>query len=74
MDRYQFSGVLFFTSSSNLFSGVTKHVGDVLLLERSQRTGRVITLGITPWGIVENNQELIGHNKEVPYHSISKPR
>lgn len=54
--------------------GVTRHIGDALLLERSQRTGRVNTLGIAPWGIVENNQELIGHNTEVPYHSISSPR
>ncbi|XP_045461707.1 transient receptor potential cation channel trpm isoform X20 [Harmonia axyridis] len=66
------TGAWIFTGGTN--TGVTKHVGDVLLLERSQRTGRVITLGITPWGIVENNQELIGHNKEVPYHSISSPR
>lgn len=49
-------------------------MGDGLLLERSQRTGRVNTLGIAPWGIVENNQDLIGHNTEVPYHSISSPR
>lgn len=56
------------------FPGVTRHVGDGLLLERSQRTGRVNTLGIAPWGIVENNQDLIGHNTEVPYHSISSPR
>ncbi|KAJ8980323.1 hypothetical protein NQ317_008031 [Molorchus minor] len=53
---------------------VTKHVGDALLLERSQRTGRVNIIGITPWGIVENYQDLIGHNYEVPYHSISSPR
>lgn len=69
---------VFFCSSVKMKSfcpkGVTKHVGDALLLERSQRTGRVNTLGIAPWGIVENNHELIGHNTEVPYHSISSPR
>ncbi|CAH0550311.1 unnamed protein product [Brassicogethes aeneus] len=66
------TGAWIFTGGTN--TGVTKHVGDALLLERSQRTGRVNTLGIAPWGIVENNQDLIGHNNEVPYHSISSPR
>ncbi|XP_023311043.1 transient receptor potential cation channel trpm isoform X3 [Anoplophora glabripennis] len=66
------TGAWIFTGGTN--TGVTRHVGDALLLERSQRTGRVNTLGIAPWGIVENNQDLIGHNTEVPYHSISSPR
>ncbi|XP_060536582.1 transient receptor potential cation channel trpm isoform X2 [Cylas formicarius] len=66
------TGAWIFTGGTN--TGVTKHIGDALLLERSQRTGRVNTLGIAPWGVVENNQDLIGHNTEVPYHSISSPR
>lgn len=57
-----------------IFSGVTRQVGDALLLERSQRSGRVVSIGIAPWGIVENNHELVGHNRDVPYHSISSPR
>ncbi|RZB49885.1 hypothetical protein BDFB_009749, partial [Asbolus verrucosus] len=65
------TGAWIFTGGTN--TGVTRHIGDALLLERSQRTGRVNTLGIAPWGIVENNHELIGHNTEVPYHSISSP-
>uniref|UniRef100_A0A1B0A220 LSDAT_euk domain-containing protein n=1 Tax=Glossina pallidipes TaxID=7398 RepID=A0A1B0A220_GLOPL len=54
--------------------GVTKQVGDALLLEGQQRTGRVVSIGIAPWGIVERNHELLGHNREVPCHSISSPR
>lgn len=27
-----------------------------------------------PWGIVERNHELLGHNRDVPCHSISSPR
>jgi transient receptor potential cation channel subfamily M protein 3 len=57
-----------------MLAGVTRQVGDALLLERSQRSGRVISIGIAPWGIVENNLELCGHNRDVPYHSISSPR
>lgn len=56
------------------FTGVTKQVGDALLLEGQQRTGRVVSIGIAPWGIVERNHELLGHNRDVPCHSISSPR
>ncbi|KAK9497367.1 hypothetical protein O3M35_004699 [Rhynocoris fuscipes] len=66
------TGAWVFTGGTN--TGVTRQVGDALLMERSQRSGRVISIGIAPWGIVENNHELIGHNKDVPYHSISSPR
>lgn len=45
-----------------------------MLLEGQQRTGRVASIGIAPWGIVERNYELVGHNRDVPCHSISSPR
>lgn len=66
------TGAWVFTGGTN--TGVTRQVGDALLMERSQRSGRVVSIGIAPWGIVENNHELIGHNRDVPYHSISSPR
>ncbi|XP_021919467.1 transient receptor potential cation channel trpm isoform X2 [Zootermopsis nevadensis] len=66
------TGAWIFTGGTN--TGVTRQVGDALLLERSQRSGRVISIGIAPWGIVENNHELCGHNRDIPYHSISSPR
>ncbi|XP_027836600.2 transient receptor potential cation channel trpm [Aphis gossypii] len=65
------TGAWVFTGGTN--TGVTRQVGDALLLD-SQRPGRVVSIGIAPWGIIENNHELIGHNKDVPYHSISSPR
>lgn len=57
-----------------IYAGVTKQVGDALLLEGQQRSGRVVSIGIAPWGIVERNHELLGHNRDVPCHSISSPR
>ncbi|XP_072157699.1 transient receptor potential cation channel trpm isoform X4 [Bemisia tabaci] len=66
------TGAWIFTGGTN--TGVTRQVGDALLMERSQRSGRIVSIGIAPWGIVENNHELIGHNRDVPYHSISSPR
>lgn len=43
-------------------------------MEGQQRTGRLVSIGIAPWGIVERNHELLGHNRDVPCHSISSPR
>lgn len=63
-----------FCLMSFLPSGVTKQVGDALSMEGQQRTGRVVSIGIAPWGIVERNVELLGHNRDVPCHSISSPR
>ncbi|XP_059613216.1 transient receptor potential cation channel trpm isoform X3 [Phlebotomus argentipes] len=66
------TGAWIFTGGTN--TGVTKQVGDALMLEGQQRTGRVVSIGIAPWGIVERNHELLGHNRDVPCHSISSPR
>lgn len=54
--------------------GVTKQVGDALQHEGQQRSGRLVSIGIAPWGIVERNHELLGHNRDVPCHSISSPK
>lgn len=48
---------------STLSSGVTKQVGDALGMEGQQRSGRLVSIGIAPWGIVERNHELLGHNR-----------
>ncbi|KAL7047046.1 hypothetical protein ACKWTF_002774 [Chironomus riparius] len=66
------TGAWIFTGGTN--TGVTKQVGDALMAEGQQRSGRVVSIGIAPWGIVERNHELLGHNRDVPCHSISSPR
>ncbi|XP_038115217.1 transient receptor potential cation channel trpm isoform X4 [Culex quinquefasciatus] len=66
------TGAWIFTGGTN--TGVTKQVGDALILDGQQRSGRVVSIGIAPWGIVERNHELLGHNRDVPCHSISSPR
>ena len=57
-------------------NGVTRHVGDALISERSPRlrNGRVVSIGIAPWGVVENRQLLIGQKRDVTYLSIDQPR
>ncbi|CAG9564213.1 unnamed protein product [Danaus chrysippus] len=66
------TGAWIFTGGTN--TGVTRQVGDALQLERSQRAGRVVSIGIAPWGIVEGSNELIGRGRDVPYHAIASPR
>ncbi|KAJ1521079.1 hypothetical protein ONE63_002785 [Megalurothrips usitatus] len=69
------TGAWIFTGGTN--TGVTRQVGDALVSERSQRgpgPGRVVSIGIAPWGIVEGNRELVARGREVPYHAIASPR
>lgn len=67
-------GAWILTGGTN--TGVTKHVGDALISERSPRLrgGRVVSIGIAPWGVVENRATLVGRRKDVTYLSIDQPR
>ena len=67
-------GAWILTGGTN--TGVTRHVGDALISERSPRLrgGRVVSIGIAPWGVVENRASLIGCKKDVTYLSIDQPR
>ncbi|XP_015435152.1 PREDICTED: transient receptor potential cation channel trpm [Dufourea novaeangliae] len=65
------TGAWIFTGGTN--TGVTRQVGDALLLERSQRQGRVVSIGVAPWGILDKSHELVGRGGEVPYDCLSSP-
>lgn len=65
------TGAWIFTGGTN--TGVTRQVGDALLLERSQRQGRVVSIGIAPWGILDKSHELVGRGGEVSYDCLSSP-
>lgn len=43
-----------------IVSGVIRHVGDALKDHSSKSRGRICAIGIAPWGIVENKEDLIG--------------
>jgi len=95
------TGAWIFTGGIN--TGVTKHVGDALVTEKSPRIkgsqmltchlkmpsstkfiadcfllwltgGRVVSIGITPWGVVDKRNELVGKKMDIPFHSNSAPR
>lgn len=44
----------------DLSIGVIRHVGDALKDHSSKSRGRICAIGIAPWGIVENKEDLIG--------------
>ena len=52
---------------TNLISGVTRHVGDAISDRTQKAKNKIIAIGIAPWGIVENKDDLIG--KDVRYKS-----
>lgn len=43
-------------------SGVIRHVGDALKDHSSKSRGKVCAIGIAPWGIIENKEDLIGRD------------
>ncbi|XP_076644273.1 transient receptor potential cation channel, subfamily M isoform X2 [Halictus rubicundus] len=65
------TGAWIFTGGTN--TGVTTQVGDALLLEKSQRQGRVVSIGIAPWGILEKSHELVSRGGEVTYDCLPSP-
>ncbi|KAM8876081.1 transient receptor potential cation channel subfamily M member 1-like isoform 2-T2 [Synchiropus picturatus] len=54
-------------------TGVIRHVGDALKDHSSKSRGKVCAIGIAPWGIIENKEDLIGRDVSRPYQSMSNP-
>ncbi|KAM4744784.1 transient receptor potential cation channel subfamily M member 1-like isoform 2-T2 [Anableps anableps] len=54
-------------------TGVIRHVGDALKDHSSKSRGKVCAIGIAPWGIVENKEDLIGKDVTRPYQTMSNP-
>uniref|UniRef100_A0A6Q2Y8Y2 Transient receptor potential cation channel, subfamily M, member 1a n=1 Tax=Esox lucius TaxID=8010 RepID=A0A6Q2Y8Y2_ESOLU len=54
-------------------TGVIRHVGDALKDHSSRSRGKVCAIGIAPWGIVENKEDLIGRDVTRSYQTMSNP-
>ncbi|XP_006872223.1 PREDICTED: transient receptor potential cation channel subfamily M member 1 [Chrysochloris asiatica] len=54
-------------------TGIIRHVGDALKDHSSKSRGRVCSIGIAPWGIVENKEDLIGKDVTRVYQTMSNP-
>uniref|UniRef100_A0A3P9MYF4 TRPM SLOG domain-containing protein n=1 Tax=Poecilia reticulata TaxID=8081 RepID=A0A3P9MYF4_POERE len=60
-------------TGATLSSRVIRHVGDALKDHSSKSRGKVCAIGIAPWGIVENKEDLIGKDVTRPYQTMSNP-
>ncbi|XP_008848828.1 transient receptor potential cation channel subfamily M member 1 isoform X1 [Nannospalax galili] len=54
-------------------TGVISHVGDALKDHSSKSRGRVCAIGIAPWGMVENKEDLVGKDVTRVYQTMSNP-
>ncbi|XP_064169328.1 transient receptor potential cation channel subfamily M member 7-like isoform X2 [Anguilla rostrata] len=54
-------------------TGVAKHVGDALKEHSSGSVRKIRTIGIAPWGVIENRNDLIGRDVVTPYQTLLNP-
>ncbi|KAM4744274.1 transient receptor potential cation channel subfamily M member 7 isoform 2-T2 [Anableps anableps] len=54
-------------------TGVAKHVGDALKEHCSRSSKKIYTIGVAPWGVIENRSDLIGRDIIVPYQTLLNP-
>uniref|UniRef100_A0A8C3ACL8 non-specific serine/threonine protein kinase n=1 Tax=Cyclopterus lumpus TaxID=8103 RepID=A0A8C3ACL8_CYCLU len=54
-------------------TGVAKHVGDALKEHCSRSSKKICTIGIAPWGVIENRNDLIGRDIIAPYQTLLNP-
>uniref|UniRef100_A0A8C6NEG8 non-specific serine/threonine protein kinase n=3 Tax=Neoaves TaxID=3078114 RepID=A0A8C6NEG8_MELUD len=54
-------------------SGVSKHVGDALKGRASPQLRKIFAVGIPPWGIIENQSDLIGKDVVCLYQTLGNP-
>ncbi|KAM3828128.1 transient receptor potential cation channel subfamily M member 7 isoform 2-T2 [Vipera latastei] len=54
-------------------TGVAKHVGDALKEHASHSSRKICTIGIAPWGVIENRNDLVGKDVVAPYQTLLNP-
>lgn len=54
-------------------TGVSKYVGEALKTFGSHDRRKRNTVGITPWGVIDNNTDLIGRDVFRPYQPLGNP-
>uniref|UniRef100_A0AAX7U7F5 Transient receptor potential cation channel, subfamily M, member 6 n=1 Tax=Astatotilapia calliptera TaxID=8154 RepID=A0AAX7U7F5_ASTCA len=65
------TGAWIFTDGIN--TGVSKYVGDAVKSFGSHDLRKRNTVGITPWGVIDNNMDLIGRDVFRPYQPLGNP-
>ncbi|KAG8455256.1 hypothetical protein GDO86_001452 [Hymenochirus boettgeri] len=54
-------------------TGVSKHVGDALKIHASQHLRKICAIGIPPWGVIENQRDLVGKDVVCLYQTLINP-
>ncbi|XP_075454440.1 transient receptor potential cation channel subfamily M member 6 isoform X6 [Ascaphus truei] len=54
-------------------TGVSKHVGDALKGHASRHLRKICAIGIPPWGVIENQRDLIGKDVVCLYQTLCNP-
>ncbi|NXP21937.1 TRPM6 protein, partial [Scytalopus superciliaris] len=54
-------------------SGVSRHVGDALKGRASPHLRKICAIGIPPWGVIENQRDLIGKDVVCLYQTLGNP-
>ncbi|XP_061873300.1 transient receptor potential cation channel subfamily M member 6 isoform X2 [Colius striatus] len=54
-------------------SGVSRHVGDALKGRASPHLRKICAVGIPPWGIIENQKDLVGKDVVCLYQTLGNP-
>ncbi|XP_059825691.1 transient receptor potential cation channel subfamily M member 6 isoform X1 [Hypanus sabinus] len=54
-------------------TGTSRHVGDAIRDHTSPYLRKICIIGITPWGVIENNRDLIGKDVICPYQMLGNP-
>ncbi|XP_072137621.1 transient receptor potential cation channel subfamily M member 6-like isoform X3 [Mobula birostris] len=54
-------------------TGTSRHVGDAIRDNTSPYLRKICIIGITPWGVIENNGDLIGKDAICPYQMLGNP-
>uniref|UniRef100_A0A665UQT8 non-specific serine/threonine protein kinase n=1 Tax=Echeneis naucrates TaxID=173247 RepID=A0A665UQT8_ECHNA len=54
-------------------TGVSRYVGEAVKTFGSHDLRKRNTVGITPWGVIENNMDLIGRDAFRPYQPLGNP-
>uniref|UniRef100_A0A3B5MBF8 non-specific serine/threonine protein kinase n=1 Tax=Xiphophorus couchianus TaxID=32473 RepID=A0A3B5MBF8_9TELE len=65
------TGAWIFTDGIN--TGVSKYVGEAVKLFGGHDLRKRNTIGITPWGMIDNNLDLIGRDVFRPYQPLGNP-
>ncbi|KAM8960568.1 transient receptor potential cation channel subfamily M member 6 [Pelodytes ibericus] len=54
-------------------TGVSKHVGNALKDHASQHLRKICAIGIPPWGVIENQKDLVGKDVVCLYQTLGNP-